>query len=67
MAVNETRSMNSELDEGRTDGTFFKLVRDRGGVIDGISVEWRSLLHPEWYSTPHDVHLAHRDLVRRSD
>lgn len=67
MAVNESRSMNAELDEGRTDGTFYKLVRDRGGEVDPITVEWRELLHPWWYSTPQDVHKAHRDLVRRSD
>ena len=34
MALPVTRSVLRELDEGMTDGTFKKVVRDRGGIVE---------------------------------
>lgn len=34
MAVNMSRSMNSDLAEGMSDGSYKKVVMDRGGVVE---------------------------------
>ena len=44
MASNVTRGMNANLAEGMSDGTYKKVVRDRGGIIDEATFESRSLL-----------------------
>jgi hypothetical protein len=47
MAVNDTRSMNAELAEGRTDGSVAKVVRDRGGEVDSATRRARQSLHAD--------------------
>jgi hypothetical protein len=48
MAVNQTRSMNYELDEGRTDGVVRKVARNRAGEVDAGTRNSRKSLHPEY-------------------
>lgn len=43
------RSMNAELDSGATDGTFKKVVRDRGGFVDAATQDSREDLHDLYY------------------
>lgn len=47
MAVNQSRSMLSELDEGRTDGSQRKVVRNRAGSVDRATRQVRATLHAE--------------------
>lgn len=44
-----TRSMNADLHEGATDGKYKKVVRDRGGVVEGATWAERADLHDPWY------------------
>ncbi len=60
MAVNISRSMNEDLEEGMTDGSLVKTARDRGGELDPRTGAALSTLHPEWYSTGVDDHVALR-------
>ena len=48
MAVNQSRSMNYELAEGRTDGMVRKFAMDRAGDVDAGTRNARQSLHPEW-------------------
>jgi hypothetical protein len=41
MAVNDSRSMNSDLRKGAVDGKFKSLTPDRGGVVDPTSAAIR--------------------------
>lgn len=52
-----SRSMNSELDEGMTDGKFKKIVVDRGGpgVADSLTVRTRADLNDVWYGRHEDA------------
>ena len=44
-----TRSMNADLHEGATDGSYKKVVRDRGGVVEGLTWATRADLNDTWY------------------
>jgi hypothetical protein len=46
--------MNSELLEGMTDGSFKKVVADRGGSVEGTTNLIRKALHDTWYGI-HEV------------
>lgn len=49
MAYPPTRSMNSDLIEGATDGKYKKVLHDRGGQVELTSYEQRADLHDLWY------------------
>jgi len=49
MAENIARSMNGDLAEGMSDGKYKKVVRDRGGVIDGATYVNRAALDDLYY------------------
>lgn len=50
MGLPPLRSMNAELDSGATDGTYKKVVRDRGGLdIDAATQDSRRDLHDLYY------------------
>lgn len=44
-----SRSMNSELSEGMTDGKYKKVVRDRGGVVDAGTLTERADLDDRYF------------------
>lgn len=48
MAVNQSRSMNAELYEGRCDGSQNKVVMHRGGQVSAVTRMARESLHPHW-------------------
>lgn len=48
MAVNTSRSMNYELDQGRSDGTMRKTHRNRAGEVDPATDMVRSQLHADY-------------------
>lgn len=58
MAVNTSRSMNYECDEGRTDGMVRKFATNRAGDVDAGTRNARKSLHPEsgfgYFSTDDD-------------
>jgi hypothetical protein len=41
--------MNDELSEGMTDGSYKKVVQNRGGLVDPGTYEARKDLHDRWY------------------
>jgi hypothetical protein len=49
MAVNITGSMTGSLAEGATDGTYKKVVRDRGGVVEPGTYAARSQMDDMYY------------------
>lgn len=49
MAMNSSYSMNANLAEGATDGSYKKVVRDRGGNIDAVTYAERADLDDGWY------------------
>lgn len=50
MGLPQLRSMNAELDSGLTDGSYKKVVRDRGGIeIDADTQQSRRDLHDLYY------------------
>jgi hypothetical protein len=49
MAYPASRSMNAELSEGSTDGKYKKVVRDRGGVVEGGTLTERADLDDRYY------------------
>lgn len=49
MAYAPMRSMNAELDSGATDGTYKKVVRDRGGFVDAMTQDSRRDLHDIYF------------------
>lgn len=49
MSYAPMRSMNAELDSGATDGTFKKVVRNRGGFVDAATADSREDLHDAYY------------------
>lgn len=52
MAVNESRSMNTELREGQTDQMYKKTPSgggERGGIIDPATHKARIHLSDQWY------------------
>lgn len=50
MSVNESRSMNYELDAGRCDGSVQKIARNRGGQVDAGTHNARRTLHRDFYN-----------------
>lgn len=51
MAVNQSRSMNAELHEGATDGSYKKIAPARGGVVEHTFVPDRTRLSPFYYGS----------------
>lgn len=49
MAVNTSRSMNVELEQGRLDGVIKQAVRDRGGEVDAATFNARDTLANSYY------------------
>jgi hypothetical protein len=49
MAVNETRSMNVDLEEGVTDGSLKKPEPNRGGDVEPTTRIAREDLHFDYY------------------
>ena len=50
MAVNDTRSMNLDFNQGCIDRTYIQLTPDRGGVVENPPVdrlEWPTYAHAE--------------------
>lgn len=41
MAVNQSGDMIAQLNEGSTDGSYKKVVTDRGGVVDPVNARSR--------------------------
>lgn len=44
-----SRSMNADLHEGTTDGSYKKVVYDRGGVVEHATWDARRDLLDSWY------------------
>lgn len=49
MAYAPSRSMNAELSEGMTDGSYKKVVQNRGGVVSPKTYEARGDLNDAYY------------------
>ena len=49
MTYGNTRSVNADLHEGITDGTFKKVIRDRGGFPENLTHAVRQDLDDTWY------------------
>lgn len=49
MAYPPSRSMNSDLYEGMTDGKYKKIITNRGGVVDPLTYESREALNDIWF------------------
>lgn len=59
MAVNETRSMNDDLQKGVNDGLFKGLSPDRGGVVETPQlIERAATLQPQYNVTDVTYHLG---------
>jgi len=41
--------MNADLHIGATEGSFKKVIRDRGGFVEGTTYESRKPLNDTWY------------------
>lgn len=54
MTYGPTRSMNADLHIGATEGSFKKVIRDRGGFPEGTTYEARRPLDDTWYGI-HEV------------
>lgn len=61
MAYPRLRSMNSELNEGSTEGKYKRVINNRGGEVDELTVDNRKTLSDVWYG----VHET--DQKRRPD
>lgn len=55
---NNERSLNADMNEGQTDGTYRKAHKDRGGIVDPATDLVRSQLHP-WYGYGYATQEAH--------
>ena len=49
MTYGPTRSVNAALHEGLTDGSYKKVIRDRGGFPEGTTQAARRDLDDTWY------------------
>lgn len=50
MAVNQSRSMNSDLSEGATDGKYKKIeTAEKGGVVEPADLGNKQALNDQWY------------------
>lgn len=47
MSYAPNRSRNGSLADGMTDGTYKKLVRNRGGYVEDTTREAREMLNPD--------------------
>lgn len=67
MAVNISRSLNTELGEGMVDGKYKKVdSRERGGVIDPVTHASRQHLNDIWYGVNTEAHVKVRPDGKRS-
>ena len=57
---NESRSLNEGLDEGSTDGKYFKVRPDTGGVVDTTTEANRRALEPTRYGLFREAPLMKR-------
>ena len=55
MAYPALRSMNAELDTGSTEGTYKKVVNNRGGVVEGLTARTRLSLNDTYFGMHEDV------------
>lgn len=46
---NTSRDMLADLVEGATDGTYKKVVRDRGGVVEDATYQQRQDMSDVWF------------------
>lgn len=49
MSYANQRSLTEEVNEGLTDGSYKKIVRDRGGVVEATTHDARRDLADVWY------------------
>ncbi|MFC4498574.1 MULTISPECIES: hypothetical protein [Streptomyces] len=49
MSYANQRSLTGEVNEGLTDGTYKKVVRDRGGEVEATTYDARRDLDDVWY------------------
>ena len=49
MAYPKSRSMNSELAEGATDGKYKKVINNRGGVVESTTHDDQAGLNDAWF------------------
>lgn len=49
MAYAPHRSSNAELHIGATEGTYKRVIRDRGGFVEGTTQKERAPLNDTWY------------------
>lgn len=49
MAINDTRSMNTDLQAGISDGLYKSIAPDRGGVVEFTEPYTRSQILPPQY------------------
>ena len=54
MAVNESRSMNQDMAQGKNDGTYKVLYPDRGGEVEMSNITIRSRELPWHYGLDAD-------------
>ena len=60
MAYAPSRSMNADLNEGATDGSYKKVINNRGGFgINGAPVDARDDLNDRWFGI-HETPYKHR-------
>ena len=67
MAVNTSRSMLGELDQGRSDGVMRKRDRNRGGEVDPATNMVRTNLHEDYgYGTFNEgAHYTGEEMLPR--
>lgn len=56
MAVNNTRSMNADLQQGLADGQIKTLTPDRGGTVEVQAVHERAISLQSQYSISDHMH-----------
>lgn len=49
MTYGPTRSMNADLHIGATEGSFKKVIRNRGGFVEATTTAARQPLNDTWY------------------
>lgn len=54
MTYGPTRSVNADLHEGLTDGSYKKVITNRGGFPERTSVQSRAHLDDQWYGIHED-------------
>lgn len=67
MSVNTSRSMNAELDQGRSDGVVRKREPNRSGEVDPATSTVRTNLHPDYgYGTFNEgAHYTGEEMLPR--